>query len=332
MDKNVENVKESAPAKSEDNSLDLVSLCKDFGSGVAAGARAAMAPAETAIRIGTSVGMAAAEGLSFAAGPGFVAARAATDIVTAGAARAVGRAAVDAVSNKEVQDVAKEAVIGAAVGGVIGASCGDSTRAMTMAAIGAITAGAAKVMEDCNKSKMLNPVEAAKQIGADTWNHMKQRPGEALLEGTLLGVPGVVAGAQIRKAMEQKGAETLGEKIGRKVNEAINDRDGLIKELMKTPFMPIPVLSPIPTFPEALKNLSTVPNVDVIKAGASAGKNAVDAMLSEHRKENPTSSMYERAAGQVIGGYFGGKAVGTAIEMGHIGANKTYDYIKSWFK
>lgn len=225
--------------KAQDNcGVSLVSLCcdagkgvanafrkaEDYGSGMVRSAAAGLGfniskeagDAITAGAMGAGVGGAAALGVEqaiknpaavgIAAAAGAVGGAVAAELLKGGA-KEVGKAA---------ECAAKDAAIGAAIGGVVGAATADATRAVTLAAMGAITGSAARcAAEMCKPSccvKPFNPIEAAKEVGKATVDHVMNRPIEAAAEGLIAGVPGVVGGAMLRKVIDSKGGESLCEK------------------------------------------------------------------------------------------------------------------------
>jgi hypothetical protein len=171
---------------------------------VGAGGAAALA-AEQAIKHPAAVGAAAAAG----AVGGAIAAE-----LLKGGAKEAGKAAGCAAEC--AKEMAKDAAIGAAIGGAAGALSGDATRAVTLAAMGAITGCAARcAAEMCKPNccvKPFNPIEAAKEVGKATVDHVTNRPVEAAAEGLIAGVPGVVGGAMLRKVVDTKACENLCDK------------------------------------------------------------------------------------------------------------------------
>lgn len=327
----VENTKDASKSVKEDNQISFLSVFSDAGKAVISGASAAASAAKEiyfndALATGAKVAMTAAEN----AVVGTAAASAAVEI-----GKTVGKATTDAVKsltcNKEITDVAKEAAIGAVIGGAVGACAGDSTRALALASIGGITAGARRVIEDCCKPKAMTATDALKQVGQDTWNHVKNRPLEAAAEGVLLGPAGIVAGAMVHKMMDKTGT-------AQGFQDKLNNRTELMKEFFKSPF--IPVVSPIGTLPmeavkEAAKQAGTGGHpIDLNAAKESITKTAqeIGAVLEQHRKDHPTAAKIEKAAAYATGGVIGGAVLGPAYELGHVGYEKARDYIKSWMK
>lgn len=357
----VENTKDNTAKSGEDNQVSYLSVINDIGraavlGGVGCAAAAGISEAcktasgtDSALKTGLKIGQAVAEGAVMGAVPVLTLA-AGSEIAkqaraTAGGAIEAAKAGANAILNDknacEIKDVAKEVAVGAAIGGVVGACTGDTTRAIAAAAIGGIAAGARKVMDDCCcKSKTLSPIEAVKQMGRDTWDHMKNRPVESIAEGLLLGPGGIMAGAAIHKMMEKKDLKDCCNpaEMNKKLNEKLNDRSDVIKDLLKNPFV-VPVLTPVGGIPvEAIKRASKlagtgpVPGVEATRETIKEAAKTINSELEQHRKENPTASAVERAAGYAVGGVIGGKLVGTAFELNDIAQRKAYDYVKSWFK
>ena len=340
MDK-VENAKDTK-AVTEDNSLNYLSL---VGESVVKGAAAGIAGSvlalkdSDAVQTAGKIGYAAAEALTFGAiGAGVgagagVALKAARELaqpakevaVGAGVAAGIGaKVAAEAVFNKDAASVARDMAIGAAIGGAVGACTGDATRSIAMAGMGAIAAAAARAAECCKPC----PSTMIQEIGRDTWNHMKNRPGEALIEGALFGPAGVIGGAAAHKFMKAN------EKV-QPVNMPKVEEKSILDHIKDFKYIPVisPVISPIP-LNDIGKYVGTGPVIDhekaaaVIKVAANEANNAI----TEHRKENPTASTLERTAGYVIGGPIAGKVVGGAIELGDVGARKAAKWVKSFFE
>lgn len=350
----VENTKDNTAKSSEDNQVSYLSVISDIGKsavlgGIGCAAAAGIGEAcktatgsESALKTSMKIGTAVAESAVLGVVPALTLAAARTETVQKAAAAANGaveaaKAGANAVLGEKCTDIAKDIAIGAVIGGAIGACAGDSTRAAAATAVSGIAAGARKVMEDCCcKSKTLTPLEAVKQMGRDTWDHMKNRPLEAVAEGLLLGPAGIMAGAAVHKMMDKKDCCNPAE-VNKKLNEKINDRPDVIKDLLKNPFI-VPVVSPIgmpPMIPNevlkrAAKSVGTGQMIDTEAARETIKK--INQDLDQHRKDNPTASVIERSVGYAVGGVVGGKMVGTAIEMTDIGYRKAYDYVKSWFK
>lgn len=350
----VENSKNTTAKSAEDN-VSFLSVMSDLGKSAAIGCASGLAGVaiseackaangtDSAAKTAMKAGAAVAEAAAFGVAP--LAITAGKEVAKYGHAAAQGaKAGIEAGANAvlgektchDIKDVAKEVATGAVIGGVVGACAGDATRAVALATVGGIAAGARKVLEDCCcKSKTLTPVEAGKQLLSDTWNHMKNRPLEAAAEGLLLGPAGIMAGAAIHKMMEQKDCCNPKE-MSKRLNEKIDDRNDTIKEILKSPFI-LPVLSPVggsEIIKRAAKAAGTGQMIDVNAAKETAvqATESINNALDQHRKANPVASQAERTAGYIIGGPIGGKMVGTALELQDVGYRKAYDYVKSWFK
>jgi len=171
-------------------------------AGAVAGALAGMAAQEAARGAGKEVGKVGAA-------------------VAAGAAIAAGAAAECAKDGhsviKDATAVVKDAAIGAALGGAIGAATGDATRAVTLAALGAVTGAAARCAEEIGKSgcccvKPQSTMDAIKEFGKSTLDHIRNRPFEAGAEAIFAGPVGVMGGAFLHRMLEQKNFEKLCDK------------------------------------------------------------------------------------------------------------------------
>lgn len=229
-----------------------VHKAEDFGSGVVQGAATSLgfnmhkdtADAITrgtiAVGVGGAAAIAAEQAIknpgaaAIAVGAGAVGGAVAAELMKGGA-KEVGKAA--ACAAECAKDMAKDAAIGAAIGGVVGATTGDATRAVTLAAMGAITGCAARcAAEMCKPAccvKPFNPIEAAKEVGKATIDHVTNRPIEAAAEGLVAGVPGVVGGAMLRKVIDSKGCESLCDKAIKNTCNELNKQYKWIKGLFE---------------------------------------------------------------------------------------------------
>lgn len=265
-------------------------------------------------------------------------------------------------------DCATDAAIGAAIGAGVGLATGDATRAATLAAMGAITGCAARCAAEMCKgccAKPADPVSLAKDLGKTVLDHVQNRPVEAVAEGALLGIPGVVGGAMIRKMMENQ--KDCCKDIMKSTCENIKKQAEMLKKIFDPTKLPVIEMGPVGPFgdaavkaaagaaaggvgsvaAEAAKHaikagaevgVGPVIGPVAVEAGAAAAQKAAEAAkaaqkeLEQHRKDNPTASAVERGVGYGVGGVLAGKAVGTAIEYGDVKARQAYQWVKSWFE
>jgi hypothetical protein len=351
--------------KNQDNGMSFLSIvesagksvagavqkAENFGAGIAAGAAASLGlgiSRETAEAVGKgaviagvggAAALAATEAIrhpaaAAAIGAGAIGGALAAEVVKENAREAgkvAGKATAWAAEHaEEIQKVARDAGKGALIGGAVGLASGDATRAVTLAALGAVTGAAARCAEEvckpCCNVKPGNVIDYMKDIGKSILDHVRNRPIEATAEAVAAGATGVVGGAMIHKMIENRNCEKLCEKVMKTTCCEIQKQAEIAKRVIVDPG-------------DAIKAAAKVAaGATTVGLGIEAGKAAAEAIkqsskeLEQHRQENPTTSRIERGIGWATGGIIGGKAVGTAIELGDIKARKAYQTIKGWFE